>query len=83
MDESNEKRGCTIPAHVSLVWPGKGREYFCLIHGDKAVGIAGILGYTPHMLDLQPVTIAIMDQMDDWPSCCSKDEIKIEEEEAD
>jgi hypothetical protein len=39
----------------SLVWPGKGRLFYCAVHGRKAVAVLNALGVVLASVDLEIV----------------------------
>jgi len=71
MSESEEPAGCEAPAMISMVWPGQGRQYWCINHAQGVINIASIMGLPVDSLDMKPVTGNNTRVISAWPVCQS------------
>lgn len=46
-----EQADCSEHSFASLVWPGRGRMDFCIVHFNAAVSVLNTLGVDPKSCD--------------------------------
>jgi hypothetical protein len=41
--------GCDEEVTLKVYWPGQGCKLMCSLHGNKAIGIANVMGFNLHL----------------------------------